>query len=82
MAAKQARPTFDELPLQPGHPRRSAWGLYGSDDELGTLNLLNEESAKSAAQEIRLGIVCPLKWVCRSTAGTPSFTDNEAHCVL
>jgi len=49
------RPTFKELPLDPSHPRKSAWGLYGKDDQLGTLNLLTEEVVKKAAEEIRIG---------------------------
>lgn len=52
---------FDDLPYRSGDPRRSAWGVWGDDDELGTLNLLNESTAKAAAQVVKYGIVCPLK---------------------
>ncbi|KAL1887979.1 hypothetical protein Sste5346_009861 [Sporothrix stenoceras] len=55
------RPTFSELPLHPSHPKASAWGLYGTDDELGTLNLLTAEAVRAAAaSEIRSGERLPL----------------------
>ena len=54
------RPSFDALPLQPNHPKASAWGLWGSEDQLGTLNLLTEDIARFAATEIRDGLCVPL----------------------
>lgn len=49
-------PSFDSLPLRKGDPPYSAWGLYGDDDELGTLNRLTDERVLAAAQsEIRTG---------------------------
>lgn len=30
-------PKFGDLPLQKDHPQYSAWGLWGEDDEAGTL---------------------------------------------
>ena len=51
-----ARPSFDSLSLREGDPAFSAWGLYGKDDELGTLNLLTPEVVIEAAKEIRTGI--------------------------
>ena len=30
-------PAFEELPLHIGDPKYSAWGLWGLDDEAGTL---------------------------------------------
>jgi hypothetical protein len=40
--AKQL-PTFDELPIDSKYPEKTAWGLWGEEDNLGTLNLLTEE---------------------------------------
>jgi hypothetical protein len=52
-----ARPPFDSLPLRTGDPPFSAWGLYGDDDQLGTLNLLTPENTLAAAKgEIQTGI--------------------------
>lgn len=50
-------PKLSELPLQEGDPHHSAWGLYGKDDELGTLNRLTDEVVlKAAREEIRTGV--------------------------
>lgn len=39
-----------------GDPPFSAWGLYGPDDELGSLNLLTPEVVTEAAREVRTGV--------------------------
>ncbi|KAF4547706.1 Hypothetical protein D9617_37g012320 [Elsinoe fawcettii] len=49
------RPHFDQLPLRKGDPRFSAWGLWGPDDKLGTLNLLTADTVRAAAGEIQSG---------------------------
>jgi len=36
-------------------PPGSAWGLFGRDDQIGTLNLLSEEARASAAASVRDG---------------------------
>lgn len=37
-------PAYDDLPIDPTNaPDSSAWGVFGEDDNLGTLNLLTEE---------------------------------------
>lgn len=49
-------PSFDSLPLRDGDPHHSAWGLYGDDDQLGTLNRLTDERVAAAAKnEIQKG---------------------------
>jgi hypothetical protein len=55
------RPSFDSLPLHSSDPPYSAWGLYGKDDELGTLNLLNSDCVLKATAEIQYGISISLK---------------------
>jgi hypothetical protein len=66
MAAQQpntALPPFSSLPLDPSHPRHSAWGLWGANDEKGTLNLLTDDIVKRAAQEeIQTGKRISLNW--------------------
>ncbi|HEX6777433.1 MAG TPA: cyclase family protein [Ktedonobacterales bacterium] len=57
-----ALPQFDELPVTPGAPPRSAWGLWGKDDELGTLNLLTPERVAAAAQLVQTGKRFALNW--------------------
>jgi len=55
-------PSFDELPINPSQPPRSAWGLFGDDDQLGTINLLTPERMLAAAKLIRRGQVFALNW--------------------
>ena len=55
-------PTFDELPVHPHHPPHSAWGVFGDDDEIGTLNLLTPERVAAAARLVRSGEVFPMSW--------------------
>jgi hypothetical protein len=49
------RPPFSSLPLNTDDPPFSAWGLYGVDDELGSLNLLTPENTLEAVKEIKTG---------------------------
>ena len=50
-------PDFDDLPLRKEDPERAAWGLYGGDDELGTLNRLTDARVAVAAKtEIQTGV--------------------------
>lgn len=49
MAAQH--PDFDQLPLDKTGPRGNAWGLWGKDDQLGTLNYLTDEVVGQAARE-------------------------------
>lgn len=55
-------PKFSELPLHPSHPAHSAWGIFGKDDELGTLNHLTPERTVEAAKLITTGTRVGLNW--------------------
>jgi hypothetical protein len=57
----RTRPEFSQLPLRSGDPKYSAWGLWGEDDELGTLNLLTPAIVKDASKEIINGTQIVLK---------------------
>ena len=48
-------PPFEALPMRKEDPCLSAWGLYGDDDELGTLNRLSGNLVVKAKEEIRNG---------------------------
>lgn len=50
-------PSFKDLPVVEGAPPNSAWGLWGPEDQIGTLNLLNDERTKAAIAEVRSGRV-------------------------
>lgn len=54
-------PRYDELPVDPSRPPRSSWGVWGDDDELGTLNLLTDAATLQAAASVRRGAVFPLQ---------------------
>ena len=53
-------PSYSELPVKPGAPQGSAWGLFGDDDQLGCLNLLTPERVVAGAKLVRKGAVFPL----------------------
>ena len=55
-------PSFDDLPLAPDSPTNSDWGLWGEDDEVGTINLLTAERVLAASSLIRTGKTFPLNW--------------------
>jgi kynurenine formamidase len=55
-------PAYRELPIHPSAPPRSAWGLFGSDDQVGTINLLTPERVRRGLGLARQGKVFPLNW--------------------
>lgn len=52
-------PTRKELPSIPGAPDQAAW-VWGSDDQLGRLNLLTPSRVSAAAKEIHSGEIVPV----------------------
>jgi len=53
-------PSYSELPVRAGAPAGAAWGVFGDDDEVGTINLLTPERVIAAAGSIRSGKVFAL----------------------
>jgi kynurenine formamidase len=53
-------PSYDELPVRKGAPAGAAWGVFGDDDEVGTINLLTPERVVEASYSIRSGKVFAL----------------------
>src|SRR5690349_5137088 len=47
MATSRPLPSYADLPVRPGAPPGSSWGLWGDDDVLGCLNLLTPERARA-----------------------------------
>jgi hypothetical protein len=49
-------PAFDDLPLRAGDPKYSAWGLWGVDDQAGTLvspaSLVEFKASNSVPSEL------------------------------
>lgn len=54
-------PKYKDLPASPGAPPGSSWGVWGAEDELGTLNLLDDAATLRAARSVRRGSVFPLQ---------------------
>jgi kynurenine formamidase len=52
-------PSYDELPVAP-KGGRSAWHVFGPDDEIGLMNLQTPERVAAAASEIQRGAVFAL----------------------
>jgi kynurenine formamidase len=50
-------PKFDKLPVKPGAPPESTWGVFGDDDGIGCLNFLTPERVVDAARLVRTGKV-------------------------
>ncbi|VTT57181.1 unnamed protein product [Fusarium fujikuroi] len=66
-------PDFDQLPLDKTGPRGNAWGLWGKDDQLGTLNYLTDEVVGQAAREnFKSGTRLSLNWSMKG-ASYPRF---------
>jgi kynurenine formamidase len=53
-------PEYERLPIREGAPTGAAWGVFGDDDQLGTINLLTPERVRQAAGFIRSGRVFAL----------------------
>ena len=53
-------PRYSELPVRKGAPKGAAWGVFGDDDEVGTINLMTPERVVAAVSSIRSGRVFAL----------------------
>jgi kynurenine formamidase len=53
-------PWFADLPVRAGAPPGSSWGVFGDDDEIGTLNFVRPEHVAAAAAQVRQGKVFSL----------------------
>lgn len=57
-------PKYQELPIESGAPKGSAWGVFDKDgarDRFGTLNFITPEAVLAAKQEIVTGESAVLK---------------------
>src|SRR4051812_14598050 len=59
MADPASLPAHADLPVVDGAPPGSSWGLWGSDDRLGCLNLLTPERIVEASRLVHRGGVSP-----------------------
>lgn len=74
-------PSYDELPYIPGNPPRSAWGLWGDDDQMGTINLLTPERVAAGAKLVRKGSVFALNWDLEKPSTPLFFRQTLRHTI-
>lgn len=48
---REQYPDLKSLPVDRNGPHGNAWGVWGPDDQLGTLNFLTPQTIADAAQE-------------------------------
>ena len=53
-------PSYNELPVRAGAPQGAAWGVFGDNDEVGTINLQTPDRVVAAASSIKSGKVFAL----------------------
>lgn len=55
-------PTYEDLLLREDAPRGSSWGVFGSGDELGTINFLTPEIVLASMSTVRRGSIFNLDY--------------------
>ncbi|WP_169250970.1 cyclase family protein [Brevibacterium sp. 'Marine'] len=48
-------PDYAQLPLEGPEGARTAWGLFGSDDQIGLLNLIDSSTTRNAVKSASIG---------------------------
>jgi hypothetical protein len=84
-SSKLVIPRYEELTQRDGAPNCSAWGIFGDDDELGTVNFISTDSVVQATRLVEQGKVfnldCPINafhtWTGRRNAEHVIFQRRE-----
>ena len=76
-ASGESLPSYDQLPVRAGAPAGSAWGVFGDQDEVGTVNLLTPTRVRAAKDCIKSGKVFALNLPI-DVPNPPLFT-RQAH---
>ncbi|HTN55045.1 MAG TPA: cyclase family protein [Microbacterium sp.] len=78
---RQGYPSYRELLSRDDGPAGSSWGVFGPDDQIGTLNFIGPEQSAAAARLAREGSVFdldyPLNTFVPSLAGTRPATEHH-----
>jgi kynurenine formamidase len=77
MPAADGLPTYAELSARTDAPKGSNWGIFGKDDQLGTINFLTPERVRAARECIRKGVTFGLNW--RIDLPDPPLFGREPH---
>jgi len=75
-------PRYRDLPIDDSKPARSAWGVFGDDDQTGTVNLLTPERVKLGAGLVRKGAVFSLNWSIEEPSPPISGRGELRHTIL
>jgi hypothetical protein len=75
-------PTYAELCERTDGPKGSSWGVFGDEDEYGTLNFLTPERVAAAASCIRRGAVFGLDYPLDAFPGPLRFRDLHEHVIF
>ncbi|NQY56948.1 MAG: cyclase family protein [Ilumatobacteraceae bacterium] len=62
MASDDELPKYKHLPYAEGKPPKTAWGLFGDDDNVGMFNLQTPERLVQAAKLVKTGAVFAMNW--------------------
>ena len=76
-ASADGLPSYAELSARTDAPRGTNWGLFGPDDQLGTINFLTPARVTAAAQCVRKGVSFGLNW--RIDLPDPPLFTRGAH---
>lgn len=83
MTGPPALPAYADLPIRADLPPESSWGVWGPDDELGTLNLLSDERTLGALRHVRTGSVFNLGMPLHEPRRSPEARrSNPIHQIL
>ena len=55
-------PTYKQLPVVASNPPKTAWGLFGPDDNVGMFNLQTADRIVAAARLVKKGAVFAMNW--------------------
>jgi len=58
----QKLPRYRDLPAVPGNPPKTAWGMFGPNDNVGMFNLQTPEIVVAASKLVRKGAVFAMNW--------------------
>jgi kynurenine formamidase len=76
-APRENLPSYAQLPVRDGAPAGSAWGVFGDQDEVGTINLLTPARVLASKASIKSGKVFSLNLPI-DVPNPPLFT-RQAH---
>jgi kynurenine formamidase len=75
-------PTYAELRARTDAPPGSSWGVFGQDDEVGTINFLTPDRVIAAAQAVRRGAVFNMDHTLDAVGGPVPYRTPPRHEII